>query len=242
MPKRSRSGEVSSPARVVAPTRVNGRPDQGECGQVELDRARRRPLADHDVELVVLHRGVEDLLHHRAEAVDLVDEEDIAGVEVGQERRQVARLLQHRARGLAEIHAHLVGDDVGEGGLTEPGRAEDQHVIQGVPAPAGGVNEDLHLLAHRGLTHVLGEPPRPDGAVDGTVLVTGLGADQALGVGHRGGVGRWSGGSSDYRRSAESERLAVATGRTGRPALDPSPPPDAVAAFDSGPRVRSPKK
>ncbi len=71
MPKRSRSGEVSRPARVVAPTRVNGR-------QVQLDGARRRALADHDVELVVLHRRVQHLLDHRGQAMDLVDEQHVA--------------------------------------------------------------------------------------------------------------------------------------------------------------------
>ena len=58
MPKRSRSGVVSSPARVVAPIRVNLR-------EIDLHRARRRPGADDEIELVVLHRGIEDFLHCR---------------------------------------------------------------------------------------------------------------------------------------------------------------------------------
>jgi hypothetical protein len=91
MPKRSRSGLVSMPARVVAP-------DQREGLQVELDRARRRALADHDVDLVVLQRRVEDLLDHRAQAVDLVDEQHVVLLEVGQDRGQVLGLLEHRAR------------------------------------------------------------------------------------------------------------------------------------------------
>ena len=58
MPKRSRSGVVSSPVRVVAPTSVNG-------GRSSVERARRRPLADDDVEPEVLERRVEDLLDAR---------------------------------------------------------------------------------------------------------------------------------------------------------------------------------
>ena len=53
------------------------RADQRERLQLELDRARRRALADHDVDLVVLERRVEDLLDDRRQAVDLVDEEHV---------------------------------------------------------------------------------------------------------------------------------------------------------------------
>ena len=59
------------PARVVAPTRV-------KRGQVELDRAGGGAGVDDDVEPVVLHRRVEVFLDGRVEAVDFVDEEDVA--------------------------------------------------------------------------------------------------------------------------------------------------------------------
>ena len=84
MPKRARSGDVSSPARVVAPISVNG------CSG-SLHRPRARPLADHDVELEVLHRRIEDLLDRRAHAVHFVDEEHLARLEVGEDRREIAR-------------------------------------------------------------------------------------------------------------------------------------------------------
>ena len=57
MPKRSRSGLVSMPARVVAPISVKG-------GRSSLTE-RAAGLADHDVDLVILHRRIEDLLDHR---------------------------------------------------------------------------------------------------------------------------------------------------------------------------------
>ena len=66
---------------------ARGRADQREGLQVELDRARRRAFADHDVDLVVLQRRVEDLLDHRRQAVDLVDEEHVVALEVGQDAR-----------------------------------------------------------------------------------------------------------------------------------------------------------
>jgi hypothetical protein len=97
------------------------RADQRERLQLELDRARRRPVADHDVDLVVLERRIEDLLDDRREAMDLVDEEDVVLLEVGEDRGEVLGLFEHRPRGLAQVHAELVGDDVRERRLAEPG-------------------------------------------------------------------------------------------------------------------------
>jgi hypothetical protein len=45
---------------------ARGGADQGEGRQVELDRARRGAFADHDVDLEILQRRVEDFLDHGA--------------------------------------------------------------------------------------------------------------------------------------------------------------------------------
>ena len=110
------------------------RADQRELRQLDLDRARRRPLADDQVELVVLHGRIEDFLDRRVEAVDLVDEEHVALLEVGELRGEVAGLGDHRAGGGAEIDPELAGDDLGERGLAEARRADEEHVVEGVAA------------------------------------------------------------------------------------------------------------
>ena len=99
--------------------RAGGRADEGERRQVELEGSRGRPFPDHDVDLVVLHRRIEDLLDGRIQAVDFVDEEHVTGLEVGQQGGEVAAALDDRARRLAQIRPHFVGDDVREGGLAE---------------------------------------------------------------------------------------------------------------------------
>jgi len=48
--------------------------DKREAGKIDADLARRRSLADDEVELKVLHGRIEDLLDRRIEPVDLVDE------------------------------------------------------------------------------------------------------------------------------------------------------------------------
>ena len=87
-------------------------------------------------------------------------------LEVGQDRRQVLRLFEHRAGGLAQVDAELVGDDVRERRLAEAGRAEQQHVVQRLAALLRRADEDLELLARLGLADVFGEALRPQRAFD----------------------------------------------------------------------------
>ena len=90
-PNRSRSGLVSWPDRVVAPTRVNGAISSG----IEVAPG---TLADHHVDPEVLHRQVQHLLGGPGDPVDLVDEQHVALDQVGQDRGQVAGPFQRRAR------------------------------------------------------------------------------------------------------------------------------------------------
>ena len=135
MPKRSRNGLVSRPERVVAPTKVN-------FGEVDLHRARGRAFTDDQIELVVLHRRIENFLDGGAEPVNFVDEQDVPLFEVGQQGREIAGLGNHRAGRRAEADAHLLGHDLRERRLAETGRAGEQHVIEGVAAALGSLNED----------------------------------------------------------------------------------------------------
>src|SRR2546430_10760890 len=48
-------------------------------------------------ELIVLHRRVQHLLDHRGEPMDLIDEQHIARLQVGEDRRQIAGPLEHRS-------------------------------------------------------------------------------------------------------------------------------------------------
>ena len=78
-----RSGEQAGAGR---------RADQREAREIDLHRARRRPLADDQIELEVLHGGIEDFLDRGVEPVDLVDEQHVALFQVGEQRRKIAGL------------------------------------------------------------------------------------------------------------------------------------------------------
>jgi hypothetical protein len=116
---------------------------------------------------MVLHGRIEDLLDGRGQAVDLVDEQDVVGFQIGQDRRQVAGLVQHRARGGAEVDAQLAGDDLGQGGLAQARRAEQQHVVQGLAPALGRLDEDAQIALGLLLADELGQGLGPHGAVAG---------------------------------------------------------------------------
>ena len=167
MPKRSRSGLVKQAG-------PGGGADQRERREVDLDRARRRALADDEVELEILHGGIEDFLDRRIEPVDLVDEQHVALFEIGEQRREVAGLGDHRARGGAEIDAELARDDLGERGLAEAGRADQQHVVERLAAALRRLDEDAEIGPRLLLADELGEPLRAQRGLRG-VLVAPLG-------------------------------------------------------------------
>ena len=134
---------------------AGGGTHQGEGLQIELDAARRRAFANHDVDLVVLQCGVQNFFDHGRQAVDFVDEQHIVFFQVGQQRGQVFGLFQHRTTGLAQVHTQLLRNDVAERGFAQARWAEQQHVVEGFIAVARGANENFQLLTHLGLAHIL---------------------------------------------------------------------------------------
>ena len=94
------------------------------------------------------------------------------GLQVGQQARQVGRLVQHRPGGLADLHAHLVGENGGQRGLAQSGRPVEQHVVDVVLA-AGLRRLDVELQLRLGLflAGKLIETARTQRAVELGILV-----------------------------------------------------------------------
>ena len=108
----------------------------------------------------------------------LVDEQHVAVVEVREDGGEIAGPFERRpARGV-EARAHLVGDDAGQARLAEPGRAGEQHVVDGLAALFGRGQHDLEVLAQAGLTDELPEVARPQRGLFRDLGVIGFGAQQ----------------------------------------------------------------
>ena len=130
MPKRSLSGVVSRPVRVVAPISVK------RARSMRTERAAGpSPMMRSSWKSSM--RRIEDFLDRRVEPVDLVDEQHVAVFEIGEQRGEVAGLGDHRAGGRAEIHAELARHDLRERRLAEARGPREQHMVERLaPSPA----------------------------------------------------------------------------------------------------------
>ena len=164
-PVAQRPGEQPGPRR---------RPDQGERVDLERDRGRTGPLADDDVDPEVLHRHVQQFLGGPGDAVDLVDEEDVAVREVRQHRGEVAGALDRRTAGDLHRRAELRADDQREAGLAQPGRAGEQHVVRRPAAPLGSFEHEVELAGDLGLPDEVVQRVRAQRRLDDALLVTRL--------------------------------------------------------------------
>ena len=171
MPKRERSGDESSPARVVAPMK-------GERLHVHGVGARRRPLPDHDVELVVFQRGVKDFLKRRLQAVDFVDEQHLLVAKIGQDGGEVALDLQRRPGSLLERHRQFVGDDGGQRGLAQARRAVEQNVIERFAARLRGLDGDRQIFFYLGLSDELRQALRAQLQLERRIVLDRRGRNQ----------------------------------------------------------------
>src|SRR2546427_13032493 len=68
--------------------------DQRERLDRELHAAGSWPFSNHDVQLEILHRGIEDFLDHPCQAVNLIDKPHIVLAEITDDRRQHRRRVR----------------------------------------------------------------------------------------------------------------------------------------------------
>lgn len=94
--------------------------------------------------------------------------------EVGDDGRQVAGALDGRAGGDADVDADLGGDDVGERGLSQAGRAIEQDVVDGFIPSLGGGDGDFEVVLGLVLSDKIGQAPRPQAGIKRCILGTGL--------------------------------------------------------------------
>ena len=140
--------------------RAGRRPDERELRHVQPHAARVGPLVYHYVDSEILHRPVQELLHGAGYAVDFVDEQYVALLQVGKQAREVGRLFDYGAGSHADLRAHLVCENKRERRLAEPGRAVEEYVAERVPPAAGSAHHDFQALDRLGLPRERVEPRR----------------------------------------------------------------------------------
>ncbi len=140
--------------------------------------------------------------------MDLVDEQHVALFEIGQQRREIAGLGDHRTGGRPEIDAELLGHDLRQRRLAKPGRADEQHVIQRLAAHLCRFDEDLQVGAGFRLAGELVERLRPERGIG--ILAALVGGNEAGGLGHQGSSNAGCGSTGRQCRTERRGRRSAA--------------------------------
>src|ERR1019366_4832978 len=110
--------------------------------------SRARPLPDHKVDAVVLHRGVQDFLDGGNQTVNFIEKKYFLLLERRQDRGQVALALQQRAGAGFDHDAQLAGNDLRERRLAESWRTIQQHVVQSFAAAESRLDGDFDVFLY----------------------------------------------------------------------------------------------
>ena len=189
--------------------KTGGGADEGEGLQLDPHGAGGGTFADHQIQREIFEGRIEHLFDHGRQAVNLVDEQHVAGFQIGQDRGQIAGLGQNGAGGHAKTDAKLARHDLREGGLAQTGGAVEQGMVHRLAPHLGAFDEHRQIGAGLGLTGEFRQRLGPQGAVG--VFGQAFGGDGAVG-GHRGGHQR---GASSLRAA----RIMVAVSASGVSAL-----------------------
>jgi hypothetical protein len=92
--------------------------------------------------------------------VNLVDKENVARFQIGQDGGQVAGLCDDGPGSRPEADPHFPRHDLGQRRLAKTGRAGQQDMVQRLLAPAGRFNEDLEIGDGRLLADEIGKAER----------------------------------------------------------------------------------
>ena len=94
------------------------------------------------------------------QSMNLIDEEHIMILQIGQQRGKIALTLNRGCRGLAKVRPHLVRYDAGERRLSKPWRTVEKNVIKRFPARQCGLNKLGQIILYFVLPNVLAETAR----------------------------------------------------------------------------------
>ena len=176
MPNRARIGSGEHPE-------ARGCADEREPLDRHRDGLRLRPVAEPDVDLVVLHRGIEKLLDNRAQPWISSMKRMSPLAQVGERAHEIARLLQRRPGRRANVDAELARDELRERGLAESRRPVEERVVERLAAAERGLDVDRKAVLHLLLADELGEPLRAERQLDDRLFGHDFGGGD-LGAGH----------------------------------------------------------
>jgi hypothetical protein len=76
-----------------------------------------RSFFDHEVDAEILHRRIKKFLDGAGQPVDLIDEQDVPRLQVGEDTHEIPTALQRWAGGGDDVRVHLMRNHVRQRGL-----------------------------------------------------------------------------------------------------------------------------
>ncbi len=138
------------------------------------------PPLDDEIDLEVLHGWIQELLHDVRQPVDLVHEQDVAGLDAREDAHEIVAALERRPRARLEPAAHLVGEDDRQRRLAEPGWPVEEHVVQALVALPSSLDRDPEALDRLALADVLVQALGPQRALERRLVRERAPAEQVL--------------------------------------------------------------
>src|SRR5262249_27786463 len=147
------------------------RADKRELTQPEGMNPCGGALADHQIYSIVLHRRIKDLFDRGQQAVNLIEEEDLARVERGEDGGQGYLAVEEGSGTHLDGDAELIGENLRERGLAQPRRAVEQDMVKRLAAAARRFDGNGNVLLHARMADEVGETFGPDAGLDARVFL-----------------------------------------------------------------------
>ena len=93
-------------------------------------------------------------------AMNLIDKQHVAGLELHQDGGQIARAVDGRAGGNADVLPHFGRNNTGQAGFAKAGRAVEQNMIQRIMPPKRRADIDGQAVLYLLLAEILAQRAR----------------------------------------------------------------------------------
>ena len=106
--------------------------------------------------------------------MNFIDKEDILAAQIGKNSGKVAGAFDGGARCCLDINADLSGNNMGQAGLAETGRAVEQYMVEGFTATGSRRNSYLQVFFNPVLSGKISQTSRPEAGIERRILRTGF--------------------------------------------------------------------
>ena len=156
-------------------------PNKSEARKIELDSSSSRSFADNNVEFVIFHSRVENLLNHFVQTMNFVYKQNIPIFKIRKNRTKIPDTFNGRPRGNFDTYSHFLRNNMGQGSFSKSSRSIEEDVINAFSSFFGSLNENIKIALDFFLTYILCKKLWTKGIIEVLFL-----AEICVGINHTG--------------------------------------------------------